>query len=655
MKCLRVLLGLMLCAVLLSNMAFAEVIYGVDTANYSLVLKDAYGYVAFLNQLGTRNDTVLYAGELRLRNQANYQMYVLYSQTSDAVAYRFDYSSYKFLGVSKSWGKNAFIAMETYQASYSPKSIAWTIIKGGLGTHQIESAASAKPHQVAESVPAFSLLNDAYRPGQRMGVKLTLPVNTLAASTADAYLVGISPEGKFYSINAQQQMVYGMTPMIQSWTVTALENAMIVTPSLSTTASAGTWKWILTFTQPGGQLFVEQDVLLSLSTSCTVSGEAIDPNTAVIGALVPQTGSLADLGASITSVLQQAQNDVNAYLISNGLPHRVELVIKDSAGDPYTALVAAKSLMQESMPSIIVGPATSEETTYCMEATAPANVVLVSPSATATSLSLPNDNLVRLTMDDSQQVAAITALLQKDGITTIVPFCRNDAYTMPLLDSLTASFTAAGGTVTTAISYTGRDDSSVVIPERMASLSETVSPLHAGTTAILFLTVGETVEVFTEATKYAALSNVRWYASDSLAQSSAILADNTASAFAVKVKLTSPLPSFAATDFSTRIDAALVAEGLTPRTYAHLYYDAFVLSALTMTLDTTAVDALSIRKGLNGMTGVYTMGATGTISLNANDDRASGSYTFWQVTHSESGAAAWAPLTIWNSETALFE
>lgn len=665
MRCSKIILGLLALVVLCGAPTKAEMIYGEDTDNWEVALKDNASCAVFMNIKSTRGNAVLYHGKIIRSNENSDLFYLIYSSNTDTLAYTFimpGYPSRLFTGLIKEWKSTGFTTQEGMHRSAASGdtvggifNISWTFRKGSIGSHGITSSPSSLGAHPAEDVSTsqISLDRTTYRPGQRIGMSLTIPENALPAGIVDAYVIAISPEGNFYSVNSVNEVVEGITPIVAGWTAAAL-NKTVLTSTIPHNASAGTWKWILKLTNPGSDPMKPSNTLLGLTADCTIAGTVLDADTSVIGALVPQTGALADLGASITAALQLAAADVNAYLAQKGSPDRVTLAMVNSAGNADTAATATKTLLQTECPSVIIGPATSDTTTSAMSAASGEDVLFISPSATSSALALPNDNLMRMVMDDSQQATATNALLTRDGITHIIFLVRVDSYTDPLTVGIQNAFTESGGTITGIFGYSPRDDVADVMPEIISSMASLTTDLNPEKTAVIFLTVGETIEVFAEASKYAALSHIRWYASDSLAQSSAILADSTAAAFAASVKLTAPLPSFAPTDYSTHLDAALTENGLTPRTYAHAYYDAFVLSALALT-NNGLQDSNSLRTAVRDMTSVYTTGATGTISFDANDDRQSGSYDYWQVTTNESGARTWSKNLTWNTATKTFE
>jgi branched-chain amino acid transport system substrate-binding protein len=81
------------------------------------------------------------------------------------------------------------------------------------------------------------------------------------------------------------------------------------------------------------------------------------------------------------------------------------------------------------------------------------NILVISQSSTASSLSIPGDNIFRMCPDDGREAAAIVALMWHDGIRTVVPLWRDDAGNQGLHDSVQTAFQNLGGTVTPGFRY----------------------------------------------------------------------------------------------------------------------------------------------------------------------------------------------------------
>ncbi len=79
-----------------------------------------------------------------------------------------------------------------------------------------------------------------------------------------------------------------------------------------------------------------------------------------IGALLAVTGPASFLGAPEARTLEMLVEDLNQKGGVDG--RRIQLIVKDTAGDPAKAVSFAKQLMEEEKVFAIIGPATSGET-----------------------------------------------------------------------------------------------------------------------------------------------------------------------------------------------------------------------------------------------------------------------------------------------------
>ncbi|MFA7157947.1 MAG: penicillin-binding protein activator [Kiritimatiellia bacterium] len=362
--------------------------------------------------------------------------------------------------------------------------------------------------------------------------------------------------------------------------------------------------------------------------------------TNLIGVLLPLTGDLADTGSSYLSALNQA---FAAITSTPGMPP-IRLMIEDTATDSATAYEKLVELRSNGC-HIVLGPESSEECRILKIYANENDVLLISSSATATPLALPDDNLMRLTIDDSNQARALAELLAADGISDIAILSRSDIYGEGFLAALIQEFNARGGTVF-ATNYCPR--AAELIPEFITNVAAQVERRTAvkdinkvGVVTILF---DEGVQVMQSASSHAALGSVRWYGSDGMAQNNALVSDATASAFAARTRyVCSAFGRFTNALYGVVESNIIAATGneVVPR-YPMSCYDGLwlVAKALQQTGSTQTMASLiaTIRS-----TGSSHSGCTGPIQFNACDDRAAGSYDLYEF-DSLNGDGHWVEL-----------
>ena len=370
-------------------------------------------------------------------------------------------------------------------------------------------------------------------------------------------------------------------------------------------------------------------------------------NQLVVGALLSITGPGQTLGRTSEAALHLAADDLNAQFTADGSPTRVSLRVEDTGLDPATALDRLRTLVGQGV-RIFIGPQSSSEVAALKPFADSAGAIVLSQGSTAGALSIPNDNVFRLVPDDSQEGKAMVALLVHDGIQTVVPLWRQDAGNQGLHDAVERLFTAAGGTVTAGASYApGTTDFTTQLAAIKSEIEAAVAQGGAGTVAVYFASFEESaVGIFAAANGDPAFSQVRWYGGDGVVQSSLVLADPDAAAFAAATEFRAP--TYGLGDLQLQQDAQLIAtiaarSGLTPDAFTLAAYDALHVATLAY----AAVGLGSIdtyRAELLRQADAYT-GATGPTTLNAAGDRAAGDYEFYQVC----GGPSWQRVTAYQA------
>ncbi len=290
----------------------------------------------------------------------------------------------------------------------------------------------------------------------------------------------------------------------------------------------------------------EATLVLALALGLTACGDddssgPDDSDQLVVGALLSLTGPGRTLGQTSEAALQLAADDLNAQFSAAGSPTRVSLRIQDTGLDPSVALDRLTALAEEGV-RIFIGPQSSSEIA-ALKSFADANdVVVLSQGSTAGSLSIPNDNVFRLVPDDAEEGAAMVELMREDGIATVVPLWREDAGNQGLHDAVERLFTEAGGTVTAGASYPpGTTDFTAPLAAVRSEIEAAVAEGGAATVAVYFAAFEESaVGIFAAASADPVFSQVRWYGGDGMVQSSLVVADPDAAAFAAATEFRAP-------------------------------------------------------------------------------------------------------------------
>jgi branched-chain amino acid transport system substrate-binding protein len=374
-------------------------------------------------------------------------------------------------------------------------------------------------------------------------------------------------------------------------------------------------------------------------------GQQRPPQEIAIGALLSLTGNGATLGMTSQAALTLAQQDINAELGNAGSSLRVRVVVEDTAFSPTIALQKTQELTGQGI-KVVIGPQSSAEVAAVKPWIDSHGMVAISQGSTASSLSIPDDGILRFVPDDTHEIEALTALLLHDGVRTVVPLWRDDAGNRGLHDSLVRLFAAAGGSVLEGASYA--PDASDYAPQLQvvrSAVEEAQQQGEAGDVAVYLASFNEAAELFHAAQHDPVLSAVRWYGADGVAQSAALLSDADAAAFAERVGFPCPnlgLDADAQPVWQPLADRIEAMTGVAPDASGLAAYDAAWVAALSYLETGPAADGALLLQTIPSAAGRY-FGATGRTTLNAAGDRASGDYDFWAV-RSNGGTPAWTAI-----------
>jgi branched-chain amino acid transport system substrate-binding protein len=388
------------------------------------------------------------------------------------------------------------------------------------------------------------------------------------------------------------------------------------------------------------------------------SSEVISPAPATdlkqqivtLGALLPITGVSSSLGESEGAALKIAAKDVNEYLSRTHSSIGIELVVEDTQTNPSVSLEKLKHLAAKGI-KIVIGPATSAAVQGIKDYADKNGIILISPSSTAPSLAIANDNLFRFVPDDAHQAQAISKLMWDDGIRVAVPFWRTDVYGNDLVRALTLSLQGLGGRVADGLGYiptTGDFAASlnrinfIVWDQDLKALdskvNQAISRYGTDKVGVYFAGFDEIAPIFIQAQNHPTLSKVKWYGSDGSTLNNKLIRNTEAAAFAVKTRF--PAPIYAVEDDNDErlkhVEAQIHEQiERTPRSYASVAYDSLWVAALAENNTKATRDINYLKNTIVKIAGSYN-GITGKTTLNQFGDRKYGDYDFWAVRNSES-------------------
>ncbi len=169
-----------------------------------------------------------------------------------------------------------------------------------------------------------------------------------------------------------------------------------------------------------------------------------------IGVLVPRTGRLAGLGASVLNGVNLALEDA-----TGGSPESApELVVKDSRGDAVEAARAFKAFVQEGGVQIVIGPLTKEAIGAVAPMANELRIPFISPAASREGFSALGPYYFRNSMTNELQGRAMARYAMGSlGLKRFAVLSPEDGYGETLAQSFMQEVAARGGTVTAWHTY----------------------------------------------------------------------------------------------------------------------------------------------------------------------------------------------------------
>ncbi len=149
-------------------------------------------------------------------------------------------------------------------------------------------------------------------------------------------------------------------------------------------------------------------------------------DTIKVGAILAVTGPASNLGAPEARTLEMLVEDINA----NGgiIGKKIELIIKDSGGNPEKAVSFAKQLIEEEKVFAIIGPSTSGETMAIKNIAEEGKTILLSCAAAEVIVNPLAKYVFKTAPKDSYAVAKIFEQMKKMKIAKIGVLSSNTGF-----------------------------------------------------------------------------------------------------------------------------------------------------------------------------------------------------------------------------------
>lgn len=369
------------------------------------------------------------------------------------------------------------------------------------------------------------------------------------------------------------------------------------------------------------------------------------PEKVLIGGLLPLTGDRSARGEDYKTAIHLAEHDFNSYLEDLEADWHIDVLIEDSGTSPTVALEKLTALKAKDI-QIVIGPQSSAELRNVMSYADYNGILLVSSGSTAPTLAIPGDNVYRFIPDDSTQGRILARLVVNEGITTVVPIWRGDAWGDGLHDVFAREFEALGGTTHEGIRYNPEiiefSSSVSLLAEKIAESSGNKSLEEI---AVLDMSFTEAVQIMQSAEQYDILGDIRWFGASAIVKDKEMVEDKISRKFAEDVNLVAMqfAPSNT-TKYNNVYDRMIYEIGRVPNAYAFSTYDSVWVIGLAI-LQLQDTDMHEIKEAIPSIAEEYS-GAIGSTSLNDAGDLDNSNYEIWGIQGEE-----WVMLGRYDSAT----
>ena len=388
------------------------------------------------------------------------------------------------------------------------------------------------------------------------------------------------------------------------------------------------------------------------AVSCDSSTTAPSDREVLLGGLFSLTGNWSTLGQTGRAALELGVEDVNQYLAGSGAGFHFAAAVEDTKLDPALALERAKALQARGV-RILLGPQSSAEVVPLAPFVRASGMLLISPSSTAGSLAIADDNVFRFTPTDSLEGVAVSALMWADGVRTVIPVWRDDEGNGGLEKAVRARFTSLGGSVLPGIKYGATiGEFGAVAADLGTRVRQAVAASGANEVGVYLAAFDEATALFASASADAALGTVRWYGGDGIANSNALVSDAQAATFAMRVGLPTPLfgpPDGTREQWGALSERIRARAKLEPDAFALAIYDAVWVVARAHLSAGVTLDTEALKQALAAAASTH-YGATGWTVLNRAGDRRYGDFDFWAI-RDAGGTPRWTRVAYYETPT----
>jgi branched-chain amino acid transport system substrate-binding protein len=359
-------------------------------------------------------------------------------------------------------------------------------------------------------------------------------------------------------------------------------------------------------------------ILVAFALPACVQPSVPFPAEVLVGCLMPASAAPA-WGPNLIKAVQVGIEEVNSKDGIKGKP--LKLLVEDEGMTPSSALSAARKLVEQSGVRAIIGATTSEDVMAVGPYVAGKEVLLVSPSATSSSLAKQAWSrwVFRVSPGDALQGGVVAKLIKDSGYKKVAMLVQDTVYGRGI-EETTSEFLKGRADVVISVRYD---------PQKLSYRTELNSIKDKNPDCVLHAGYYDDGAVVFEQALALGMDDIPWVAVDGVYDMPLDKHAEAAKFMEKAVTGTVPLPDLQSVifqDFAKRYEALY---GFEPTVYCDTAYDGVNLIGAAMR-EAKTYQGAAFRDAM-ATVGKNYMGASGAISFGGSGERMAGIYGAWKV------------------------
>lgn len=392
-------------------------------------------------------------------------------------------------------------------------------------------------------------------------------------------------------------------------------------------------------------LFITACVVLFLL--CSSGVVEASGNDIIIGGLSPG-GDRQSQVPEILAGWDIAIDDMNSYYEQARIPINLHLVTSDAGNEETSVENTTQDLYMKGV-NLFVGPFSGAETERISEFLKEEQVISIGAGSSVNS-SYEGDTIFSLLPDNEARIHALQSFweVENDSIPIIIPFGRDDClnetgYDTDLISLIQQEPDRFASPVSYSANTTDYQEALMLLVDHVQAVKAT----HPGVPiAVMIIGYDEIPEVLHQAKAYPDLADLLWCGFESFLDP-AIPSDHNAAAFAEETHYS--VAAFAgeieSTAFTDDVKQRIESRTGNPATMQGLTaYDQVILAGM-MIKDGQYLPSDEYKQ-IVPQVAAFLHGATGSLILDKDGNRAAKQFMIWQVHKDENGTEQWIPVAI---------